>query len=188
MFTHGRGAADGGNFGGAYRAPLAERPGRALGEEVELFLSTFVNKVDRKGRVSVPATFRAAVADQSFPGIVVFPSFKYEALDASGIKRMEEMRARLNILDEFSDEHENLGMLFADSQALPFDTEGRIVLPENLARYAHITESAAFVGLGNSFQIWEPDRFADHQAALRERARRQGTRLPPLGGTERRRE
>ena len=160
-----------------------------MGEEVELFLSTFVNKVDRKGRVSVPATFRAAVADQSFPGIVVFPSFKYEALDASGIKRMEEMRARMNTLDEFSDEHENLGMLFADAQALPFDTEGRIVLPDNLAQHARITESAAFVGLGNSFQIWEPSLFAEHQAMLRERARRQGTRLPPLGGAiERRRE
>ena len=71
--------------------PLPSVQGRALGEEVELFFSTFVNKVDRKGRVSVPATFRAAVADQSFPGIVVFPSFKYAALDASGIKRMEEM-------------------------------------------------------------------------------------------------
>jgi MraZ protein len=180
-------------MGGTSEAPIG-RPlpsvhGRALGEEVELFLSTFVNKVDRKGRVSVPATFRAAVADQSFPGIVVFPSFKYDALDASGIKRMEEMSARQNTLDEFSDEHENLGMLFADSQALPFDTEGRIILPENLAGYAHITECAAFVGLGKSFQIWEPTRFADHQSMLRERARRQGTRLPPLGGSpERRRE
>ena len=156
---------------------------------MDLILSTFLNKVDRKGRVSVPATFRAAVADQSFPGIVVFPSFKYPALDASGIRRMEEMKARLNTLEEFSDEHENLGILFADSQALPFDTEGRILLPEKLAEHAHITESAAFVGLGSSFQIWEPDRFADHQATLRERARRQGTRLPPLGGAaERRRE
>jgi MraZ protein len=162
--------------------PLPSVRGRALGEKVELFLSTFVNKVDRKGRVSVPATFRAAVADQSFPGIVVFPSFKYEALDASGIKRMEEMSDRLNTLEEFSEEHENLGVLFAASQALPFDTEGRIVLPETLAAYAHITDSAAFVGLGKSFQIWEPARFADHQAMLRERARRQGTRLPPLGG------
>jgi MraZ protein len=150
-----------------------------LGEEVELFLSTFVNKVDRKGRVSVPATFRAAVADQSFPGIVIFPSFKYEALEASGIKRMEEMTARQATLDEFSDEHENIGMLFATSQALPFDTEGRIVLPEILAQYAHIADSAAFVGLGKSFQIWEPNRLADHQASVRERARRQGTRLPP---------
>ena len=75
------------------------------------------------------------------------------------------------------------------SQALPFDTEGRIVLPEDLAGYAHITDSAAFVGLGKSFQIWEPNRFADHQSSLRERARRQGTRLPPLAGAaERRRE
>jgi MraZ protein len=150
---------------------------------VELFLSTYVNKVDRKGRVSVPATFRAAVADQSFPGIVVFPSIKHEALDANGIRRMEEMSERLNTLDEFSEEHENLSMLFAASQALPFDTEGRIVLPENLLQYAHISETAAFVGLGRSFQIWEPNRFADHQATLRERARRQGISLPPLGGS-----
>ena len=74
-------------------------------------------------------------------------------------------------------------MLFASSQPLPFDTEGRIVLPESLAVYAHISDSAAFVGLGKSFQIWQPDRFADHQAMLRERARRQGTSLPPLGGS-----
>jgi MraZ protein len=162
--------------------PLPSVRGRALGEKVELFLSTFVNKVDRKGRVSVPATFRAAVADQSFPGIVVFPSFRHDALDGSGIKRMEEMSERLNSLDEFSEEHENLGVLFAAAQALPFDTEGRIVLPENLALHAHITDGAAFVGLGKNFQIWEPSRFADHQATLRERARQNGTRLPPLGG------
>src|SRR5439155_10809489 len=171
----------GGNSAVPIGRPLPSVHGRALGEEVELFFSTFVNKVDRKGRVSVPATFRAAVADQSFPGIVVFPSFKYHALDASGIKRMEEMKARLNTLEEFSDEHENLGILFADSQALPFDTEGRILLPEKLAEHAHITESAAFVGLGSSFQIWEPDRFAAHEAALLERSRRAGTRMPSLG-------
>ena len=179
----------GGNAAVPIGRPLLSVHGRALGEKVDLFFSTFVNKVDRKGRVSVPATFRAAVADQSFPGIIVFPSFKYTALDASGIRRMEEMSERLNTLDEFSDEHENLAMLFAAAQPLPFDTEGRIVVPESLVEYAHITESAAFVGLGKSFQIWEPNRFADHQATLRERARQQGTRLPPLGGlTERRRE
>jgi MraZ protein len=179
----------GGNSAVPIGRPLPSVHGRALGEEVELFFSTFVNKVDRKGRVSVPATFRAAVADQSFSGIVVFPSFKYDALDASGIRRMEEMSSQMAMLEEFSEEHENLGVLFASSQALPFDTEGRIVLPENLAEHAHITESAAFVGLGKSFQIWEPGRFAEHQAMLRDRARRQGTRLPPPGGSvERRRE
>ena len=68
----------GGNSAVPIGRPLPSVHGRALGEEVELFFSTFVNKVDRKGRVSVPATFRAAVADQSFPGIIVFPSFKYD--------------------------------------------------------------------------------------------------------------
>jgi MraZ protein len=161
--------------------PLPSVHGRALGEKVELYLSTFVNKVDRKGRVSVPATFRAAVADQSYPGIVVFPSFKCDALDASGIKRMEEMRARLSTLDEFSDEQENLAMMFADSHALPFDTEGRIVLPERLATRVFITDSAAFVGLGNKFQIWEPTRYAEHQAMVRQRARQQRASFPALG-------
>jgi hypothetical protein len=73
-------------------------------------------------------------------------------------------------------------MLFASSHSLPFDPEGRIILPEILTEHAQIIESAAFVGLGKSFQIWEPTRFAEHQAMLRERARRQGTRLPPPGG------
>src|SRR5260370_13091555 len=109
--------------------PLPSVQGRALGEEVDLFFSTFVNKVDRKGRVSVPATFRAAVADQSFPGIIVFPSFKYAALDASGIKRMGEMSSRTDTLQEFSEDHQTLPTLFASSHSLPFDPEGRIVLP-----------------------------------------------------------
>ena len=148
-----------------------------------MFLSTYVNKVDRKGRVSVPATFRAALAAQRFPGIVVFPSYKYPALDGNGIDRMEELMARLDTLEEFSDEHENLAaLLFAPSQRLPFDPEGRIVLPPELVEHAFIADSAAFVGLGKSFQIWEPSRFAEHLASLRERARRQGTRIPPLGG------
>lgn len=184
------GVADGGNFGGTYRAPLAERPWASVGGRSGMYLSTYVNKVDRKGRVSVPATFRASLAAQRFPGIVAFPSYKYPAIDANGIERMEELAARLETLEEFSDEHENLAaLLFAPSQRLPFDTEGRVVLPADLAQHAFITDSAAFVGLGKSFQIWEPGRFAEHLASLRERARRQGTKIPPLGGMpDRRRE
>ncbi len=154
-----------------------------------MFLSTYVNKVDRKGRVSVPATFRTALAAQRFPGIVVFPSYKYPALEANGIERIEELIAQLDTLEEYSDEHENLGMMFAASQQLPFDPEGRIGLPPDLAERAFIADSVAFVGLGKSFQIWEPSRFAEHAANLRERARRQGTRIPPLPNlAERRRE
>jgi MraZ protein len=146
-----------------------------------MFLSTYVNKVDRKGRVSVPATFRTALAAQRFPGIVVFPSYKYPALEANGIEWMEQLAARLDTLDKFSDQHENLEMLFASSRELAFDSEGRIALPPDLAAHAEITESVAFVGVGRNFQLWEPARFAEHAANLRERARAQGTLIPSLG-------
>jgi MraZ protein len=143
-----------------------------------LFFSTFTNKVDRKGRVSVPATFRAALEGLSFPGVILFRSFRLPALDGSGIDRMEELSARIDALDEFSEDREALASIFADAQQLPFDGEGRIVLPQPLCEHAGITENAAFVGLGRTFQIWEPQRFEKHQQELRERARRQGTTLP----------
>ena len=143
-----------------------------------LFLSTFVNKVDKKGRVSVPAPFRTALAGQTFAGIIAFRSFKLPAIEGSGIDRMEEMSARIDALDEFSEDRDALSSIFADAQQLAFDGEGRIVLPEALCAHAGINENAAFVGLGRTFQIWEPQRFEQHRDDLRERARRQGTTLP----------
>jgi MraZ protein len=143
-----------------------------------LFFSTFVNKVDRKGRVSVPATFRAALEGLSFQGVILFRSFKLPALEGSGIDRMEEMSARIDALPEFSEDHDALAAIFADALQLAFDGEGRIVLAQSLVEHAGITENAAFVGLGRTFQIWDPQQFERHQQEMRERARRQGTTLP----------
>jgi MraZ protein len=143
-----------------------------------LFLSTFINKVDRKGRVSVPASFRSALTGQNFNGIITFRSFKLPALEASGIDRMEELSERIDALPEFSEERDALSSVLADAQPLAFDGEGRIVLPEFLCQHTGIGETAAFVGLGRTFQIWEPQRFEAHQQEMRDRARRQGATLP----------
>jgi len=155
-----------------------------LGEEVALFMSTYVNKVDRKGRVSVPATFRATLNDQS---IVAFPSLEYDALEATGIDTMEAISAGLDEIEQPAEQQGFATLILARSQRLPFDPEGRIILPEKFAAHAHITETAAFVGLGSTFQIWEPDRFAAHETALLERSRRSGTRMPSLGSLASRR-
>jgi MraZ protein len=88
------------------------------------------------------------------------------------------MNERLETLDQFSDEHENLSQLFAEAHPLTIDGEGRIVLPEPLKEHANITTDVAFVGLGAMFQVWEPGRYAEHRAQVRERSRRQGTTLP----------
>jgi len=144
-----------------------------------LFSSTFVNKVDRKGRVSVPAGFRAALAGQSFAGIVAFPSLKFPALDAGGYDRLEEIAKSLEGLPEFSDERDALASVLSDAHELPFDSEGRIVLPQALINHATISEQVAFVGTGRSFQLWEPARYQSHRDEMRERVRQRGFTLPP---------
>lgn len=151
-----------------------------------LFLSTFVNKVDRKGRVSVPAPFRAALAGQNFVGIVAYRSVNYRAIEAGGIDRVEELTRRIEALAEFSEEREAMSSIFGDMVQLPFDGEGRILLTSELCEHAEIVleGTAAFVGHGSTFQIWEPARFERHRQALRDRAR--GLTLPPSGDGVRR--
>lgn len=144
-----------------------------------VFIGTFENKVDRKGRVSVPAPFRQVLAGQSFQGIVAFRSYRVPAVEACGIDFMERLNDSVASMDLFSDAHEDLtATIFADSQQLPFDGAGRIILPPHFAEHAGISERAAFVGRGSIFQIWQPDALARHKREARARARSQGLTLP----------
>ncbi|MBL8669363.1 MAG: division/cell wall cluster transcriptional repressor MraZ [Alphaproteobacteria bacterium] len=140
-----------------------------------LFLSTYINKLDRKGRVSVPAPFRAALAGQPFNGIVAYPSHRLPALEACGIDRMDQLAAALDSTDKFASAHDDVAtVVFADARQLPFDSEGRVTLPPDLAAPAGIIEGCAFVGCGKSFQIWEPEAFRSYQEEARNRASRDG--------------
>lgn len=139
-----------------------------------LFLSTTTNKVDRKGRVSVPAPFRNALAGLPFQGIVAIPSFKYPALQCGGMDWLEKLASGVESYAFFSEEHDALtAALFANAQQLAFDGDGRIVLPGDLADHANITEQAAFVGRGPTFEIWEPEAFRAYQADATKRAAEQ---------------
>jgi len=148
---------------------------------VTSFLSTFVNKVDRKGRVSVPAPFRAALSNETYQGIIAYPSLTDAAIDGFGRSTLEELNRRRmeRTLDDGDFERALLGgdslidTIMAMAHELPFDGEGRIVLPSGLAGAAGITDRAAFVGRGTKFQIWAPESFERHQqtalTAARER-------------------
>jgi MraZ protein len=160
--------------------------GERWGNEVELFFSTYVNKVDRKGRVSVPATFRSTLAANSDPSLVIaFPSLTLAAIECTGSNRMREIEERIETLEQFSEEYENLTQLFAEASPLLIDGEGRVVLPPALKEHAGITDEVAFVGLGAMFRLWDPARYEEHRAQVRERARRQGTTLPSRGAAGR---
>jgi MraZ protein len=149
-----------------------------------LFIDTFVNKIDRKGRISVPASYRAALAGQAFQGIVAFPSFKYPAIQCAGMDWMAELTESVGRVDLFSDQHDDLtATLFADAKQLGFDGEGRIMLPESLTRHAAIAEAAAFVGRGQTFEIWQPEALESYKIEARRRALEKGRTLPRSGGS-----
>jgi Uncharacterized protein conserved in bacteria len=146
-----------------------------------LFLSTFINRIDKKGRVSVPAPFRAALAQeprQAFQGIIAFRSYKHRAIECCSYERMEQLSSSVDTLDLFSDEQDDFtATIFADSIQIPYDGDGRIILPKKLADFAEIESEAAFVGRGATFQIWSPLMFEKVQAEARERIKERQTTL-----------
>src|SRR5690606_31394902 len=68
-----------------------QRGARSESSRVALFLSRFDNKVDRKGRVSVPAPFRAQLSQQAFHGIIAYPSPVAPAIEGCGRDRIEQI-------------------------------------------------------------------------------------------------
>lgn len=132
-----------------------------------VFLSSFTNKIDKKGRVSVPAPFRAVLGTDA-PGIVVFRSLQHEALDGCSIAHLELLSQSLEKLDLAPDMYELIETtIFGGSVQIPFDSEGRIVLPQHLTSAVGIGEEVAFVGRRKTFQLWDPRKLAAHDAAAR---------------------
>ncbi|HSK38255.1 MAG TPA: division/cell wall cluster transcriptional repressor MraZ [Arenibaculum sp.] len=157
-----------------------------------VFLSTYVNRIDRKGRVSVPAPFRQVLAEQSATGIanglVVFRSVTVPALEACSAKHMEDLAADLELMDLSDEEREHLELtIFSASVHLPIDSEGRLILPDDLRQFAGICEQVAFVGKSKTFQIWEPDAFNARMAEAREKSRVHGVSLSSISAAARRR-
>ena len=143
-----------------------------------VFFGTFENKVDRKGRVSVPAAFRQALAGSAFQGIVARPSYRNGAVEACDLEFMEQLNASVAANELYSEAHDDLAFtIFADSYRLPFDGEGRIILLPALIEHAGISDRAGFVGVGSSFQIWEPQALTQAKTDARARARDKGLTL-----------
>jgi MraZ protein len=146
------------------------------------FLGTHQNKLDAKGRVSVPAPFRSALKAQDETNgthLVLRPSHQHHCIEAWPTPEFEALADPLNRLDLFSQEHDDMAAtLYADAFPVETDREGRIVLPDNLVAYAGLTDAVVFMGLGRIFQIWEPAAAERRRAEARLRARERGLTLP----------
>ncbi len=155
---------------------------------MSVFLGTHQNRLDAKGRVSIPAGFRAALrarsnghsADGGPVQIVLRPSHKHPCIEAWPPDGFAALAKPLDRLDMFSEDHDDLSAaLYADAYPTDCDKEGRIMLPEILAAHANLSGEVAFMGLGHVFQIWEPKAAETRRNEARERAR--GVSLPAAG-------
>ena len=139
---------------------------------MDQFVSTFTNKIDTNGRVSVPASFRTVLAKDNLDGIYCYPSLDAPALDAGGQRLVDKINALVEDLAPYSDEKDQLATaLFGTSEVLTVDQDGRTILSERLREHAGITTHVTFVGLGEKFQMWEPGRFETYHAEARRKVR-----------------
>ena len=136
-----------------------------------MFLSSHENKIDKKGRVSVPATFRSHLNSLGYNGFITYPSFNHQALEACSQDRIEKLSNTIDSLNPFEEKRDFFATsILSDSENLQFDTEGRISLTEKLLKHAKIKNNMVFVGQGKTFQIWETTIFEKFKATARKKA------------------
>lgn len=147
------------------------------------FLGTHQNRLDVKGRVSVPATFRtalrAATGTDGPVSLVLRKSHKLPCIEAWPLPAFQALAAPLDRLDAFGDTHDDFSIvLYADAFVLESDKEGRVMVPDALVKHAGLTGPVAFLGAGKTFQIWEPEAAEARKDQARQQLRANGSTLP----------
>ena len=136
-----------------------------------MFLSVYENKLDKKGRVSVPASFRSYISNLGYNGIICFPSFNNQSIEAWPQDRIEKISNAIDNLNPFEEKKDYFATsILSESTNLQFDGEGRILITTKLLKHAKIKNSMLFVGQGKTFQIWEPTTFEKFRVAARKKS------------------
>ena len=136
-----------------------------------MFLSTYENRLDKKGRVSVPASFRSYLSNLGYNGVICYPSFNNQSIEAWPQDRIEKISNAIDSLNPFEEKRDFFATsILSESINLQFDSEGRISLTSKLLKHAKIRSSMIFVGQGKTFQIWEPTIFEKFKVNARKKA------------------
>lgn len=150
---------------------------------MRLFLDNHTARLDKKGRVSFPASFRAALERFENRGFYLRPHHMHDCIEGFSEPALEQIDASLAALDAYSEEQELLSLaLLGETTPLTYDAEGRFSLPAKLQTHALIEETLVFVGLGSTFQIWQPALFERRKAEALAKLREQRRSLPRVRG------
>ena len=119
----------------------------------------------------MPATFRSYLNSMGYNGFISYPSFNYSALEACSQDRIEKLSNTIDSLNPFEEKRDYFATsVLSESENFQFDTEGRVSISEKLLDHAKIKNNILFVGLGKTFQIWEPKNFAKFKVFARKKA------------------
>ena len=136
-----------------------------------MFLSTYENKLDKKGRVSVPASYRSYLSSLGYNGVICYPSLNNQSLEACAQDRIEKISNTIDALNPFEEKRDIFATsVLAESVNLQFDTEGRISIPHKLLKHTKIKSPILFVGQGKTFQIWEPNAYEKFRIQAKRKA------------------
>ncbi|MEM6308438.1 MAG: division/cell wall cluster transcriptional repressor MraZ [Pseudomonadota bacterium] len=136
------------------------------------------HKVDSKGRVSIPASFRR-VLEASDPSwrhdddnpelVIVYGDHRRNYLECYTIEAINEVDAKIDALPRGSMERKMLQRLF-HGQSMPttVDETGRLVLPAKLRQKIALDKEAFFIAAGDTFQIWKPETYEAEEVSRTE--------------------
>jgi MraZ protein len=137
---------------------------------MDRFLSHVTNRLDAKGRISLPAPFRALLQREGADSIYIHPALDQPTLDCGGSRLVSELQSLVSRFPAYSRERELLATaVFGMSQQVKLDGEGRFIVTDMMRAHAGIEDQIVFVGLDHKFQIWSPKRFAERQKAALDR-------------------
>ena len=143
-----------------------------------LFNGSALNAVDAKGRLSVPAFIRAVIERRSDARAIILGAHEIDpcltAYDRNYARHLFAENERRRLAEEGADPEAHFARArrtFGVTEEVPYDSSGRIILPPLTRRRGRIEELALFVGVGGTFEIWNP-RLAleSNDADLRELA------------------
>ena len=126
----------------------------------------------------MPATFRSHLNSLGHNGFISYPSFNHSALECCSQDRIEKLSNTIDTLNPFEDKRDYFATsVLSESVSLHFDSEGRVSLTQKLLNHARIKNNILFVGLGKTFQIWEPNLFEKFKIVARKKAHQNRSNL-----------
>ena len=136
------------------------------------FLSSATNRIDAKGRVSVPAAFRSIIQARGYGELYLLRSLDTPSMDVGGPDLLDAFERRIAEEDPFLQTADDMSFLYyGDGAFLKLDQDGRITMTDFIREHTGISGEVAFVGRGHYFQIWEPKQLNDYAGQVRDRLR-----------------